>query len=65
MGEAALKPQTLTLADLIQKVSDAGLITKDDQTMINEAARLPMQNADIQLLRKLTELVRSGTVKVA
>ena len=64
MGEAAEAIKTPKLSELIEKISIAGKMTREDQNLINEAARTSIQNMDLAAIKHLTELIRAGVVKV-
>jgi hypothetical protein len=65
MGNAAKKIEYQTpLVELVEKITTAGKITTVDQKVINQSAKMPLDNIDVMAIRHLTDLIRDGVVKV-
>ena len=65
MGEAAKNILTASnLSEIVDRIIRSGSMSKENQQEINEAAKMPLGTSDILAVRHLTELVRSGAVKV-
>lgn len=55
---------SLPLVELVEKIVVKGAMTPHDQETIRRCATQPLDSIDIRAIRRLTELIREGSVKV-
>ena len=63
-GNTAQRQESQSIGDIVRHILEVGFITKDDQTILNQAGRAPVSNLDISAIRHLTDLIREGVIKV-
>ena len=66
MNETGSQTKSPTLAQLIEKITDSGLVTRNDQETINTAAKSgEVTPNDAAALNRLTSMITQGAIKVA